>query len=150
VARTGVLVLGPAVGALMMLLSGAELYARASLSIEGTVESANSGCLEPVHSRCATTYLVRTVKGSDMRYHAGPVDEDLRRDLPVGSIVDKERWRFSYTVNGHQIDDYPFYVYSGAFLAGLIIFSGSYSPELSAWWTRRRKSARVASKESSK
>jgi hypothetical protein len=142
VAKIELFVLGPAIGALMMIASGADMYARASQSVEGTIESSISSCMEPAHNRCGTSYLVRTSSNAIVKHHAGPVDYDLRRYLPVGAVIDKKKWEFSYTVDGQLVDNYPSNFFYGVFFAGLLIFFGSYLPEFIDWRSRRRKAAR--------
>ena len=103
---------------LICLFAGSEMFQRAKIDLNGRVISSESSCVQPLNNRCATEYVVETTSGDRKTYIAGPTDKALRRGLPVGTIVVKEKWSLSYAVNGVEINDFPFF-YKGMLLLGI-------------------------------
>ncbi len=125
---------GPIVLAVLIwLFAGSEIYQRAAIELKGTIVSSNTTCMQPWNNRCATTYVVRADDGSQYAYIAGPTDKALRRRLPVGTVIVKDRWAFLYSLNGQRIDDFPILFYSGLLALGL----GS-----AVWWLVLRSKRR--------
>jgi len=114
-----------------LLFAGSELYQRAELQLNGTIVSATTGCMQPWNNRCASTYVIEARDGSRQTYVAGSVDHALPRRLAVGTVVVKNRWVLSYSLNGRKIDDFPIFFYAGVAVLGL---GGA------GWWVLRRAS----------
>jgi len=114
---------------LAWLFAGSETYQRADLELNGTIVSANTTCMQPWNNRCATAYIFKARDGSRQRYVAGPTDQALPRRLPVGTVLVKDRWTLSYSLNGRKIDDFPILFYCGVLVLGL----GGF-----AWWVLLR------------
>lgn len=119
------------IAVLLWLFAGAEIYQRAAIELHGKVVSAITTCVQPVNNRCSTSYIFEASDRSQQVYVAGPTDKALPRRLPVGTVVVKDRWALSYSLNGRQVDDFPIMFYSGLLVLGL----GS-----AAWWLLLRRS----------
>ena len=92
--------------AFLLLFPGIELYGRATIELNGVVVSSDTSCMQPWSNRCATKYVIEAADHSKALYIAGPSDDSLRRRLPVGTELVKEKWKFWYLVNGQRIDDF--------------------------------------------
>ena len=115
------------VGVLGLLFSAGEIYARASIALRGTIVSSKTDCVQPYNNRCASVYLIEDSRGTRTEYVAGPTDHSLKRALPVGTSIDKSRWSLTYVVNGHRIDDFPRYFYSGVGFLALCFLYWAFS-----------------------
>jgi hypothetical protein len=105
---------------LVWLFAGSEIYQRADIDLNGIIVSADTSCMQPYNNRCGTIYVVKSRDGSRHTYIAGPTDQALPRRLPVGTVVVKDKWALSYSLNGREIRDFPIIFYSGLLVLGLI------------------------------
>ena len=115
------------IGVLGLLFCLCEIYARASISLDGTIVFSKSSCVQPYNNRCATVYVVEDPRGARTDYIAGPTDHSLKRYLPVGTSIQKARWSLSYMVDGHRIDDFPRYFYFGVGFMGICFLYWAFS-----------------------
>jgi len=102
------------------LFAGSEIYGRAAIELNGTVVSSETSCMQPANNRCATQYRVEAPGGSGQTYIAGPTDKSLRRRLSVGTVINKDKWRLSYAINGQAVNDFPVVFYSSILVLGLM------------------------------
>jgi hypothetical protein len=105
------------VAVLTWLFAGSEIFQRATIELHGKVVSSETSCVQPQNNRCATEYVVERNDHVQKRYVAGPTDKSLRRGLPVGSEIDKDKWALAYAIDGVPINDFP-----SAFYGGLLAF----------------------------
>jgi len=91
------------------------VYRRASFTAQGTVVSSTSSCLDSRHARCSSTYVLVKDGGASETFVAVPAEYSLPKWLPVGTRVDKKKWRLTYAINGVVGGGY-----SAASSAGLI------------------------------
>ena len=105
---------------LIWLFAGHEIYQRAAVSLDGTVVSSETSCVQPYNNRCDTTYVVEGLDHTRSTYVAGPTDESLERRLPVGTFIRKDKWSLTYSVNGKKISDFPVVFYGGLMGFGLL------------------------------
>jgi hypothetical protein len=84
-----------------------------------------------------------------LRHNCVPVGDWILGSwyMPVGAVIDKKKWEFSYTVSGQLVDCCPANRFCSVFLSELLILSGSYLPEFINWKGRRRKATRAAPTE---
>jgi len=108
------------VALLIWLFAGHEIYQRAEVALNGTVVSSETGCLQPYNNRCDTTYIVESQNHVRSTYVAGPTDAPLGRRLPVGTLIQKDKWALTYSVNGKIVNDFPINFYGGLMLFGLV------------------------------
>jgi hypothetical protein len=64
---------------------------------------------------------LRTSNGSSVGYAAGPSDHCLRRWLPIGTSIEKQKWHLTYQIDGQLIDDFPLRFYIGAFVVAAFL-----------------------------
>jgi hypothetical protein len=114
-------------GVLGLLFSGGEIYSRASIELIGTIVSSRTDCVQPYNNRCSSVYLVENSRGTRTEYIAGPTDHSLKRSLPVGTSIDKQRWSLSYVVDGQRIDNFPRYFYFGIGFLSLCFLYWAFS-----------------------
>ena len=115
---------------LTWIFAGAEILQRAAIDLHGIVVSSETSCVQPQNNRCATTYVVETQLGVQKTYTAGPTDKALRRGLPVGTVLVKDKWRLSYSINGERVDDFPSGFYWGQMVFGLFCALLWYVPSM--------------------
>ena len=101
------------------LFAGSEILQRATIELRGTVTASNTSCVQPQNNRCATEYVVEADKNIHRTYVAGPTDKALKRRLPVGTVIVKEKWALSYSIDGVLINDFPSVFYWGQMAFGL-------------------------------
>lgn len=72
--------------------------------------------------RYATEYVVRGPDGRRTSYIAGATDASLPRSMPVGTYIQKQKWRFYWKKNGERVDDFPipFYALTNGIGIGLL------------------------------
>jgi hypothetical protein len=107
-------------GLLVWFFAGHEIYQRAAISLQGTVVSSETSCVRPYNNRCDTTYVVEAQDQTRSTYVAGPTDEFLGRRLPVGTLIRKDKWALTYSVNNRQISDFPIVFYGGLMAFGVL------------------------------
>jgi hypothetical protein len=105
---------------LVWFFAGHEIYQRAAISLQGTVVSSETSCVQPYNDRCDTTYVVEAQDQTRSTYVAGPTDESLERRLPVGTLIRKDKWALTYSVNNRQISDFPIVFYGGLMAFGVL------------------------------
>jgi hypothetical protein len=105
---------------LIWLFAGHEIYQRAAISLDGTVVSSETSCVQPYNNRCDTAYVLEGRDGAQSAYVAGPTDESLERRLPVGTVIHKSKWSLSYTVDARNVNDFPIGFYGGLMAFGLL------------------------------
>jgi len=105
---------------LIWLFAGHEIYQRAAISLHGTVVSSETSCVQPYNNRCDTTYVVEAQDQTRSTYVAGPTDESLERRLPVGTVIRKDKWALTYSVNNRKISDFPAVFYGGLMAFGVL------------------------------
>ncbi|MBC3883806.1 hypothetical protein [Undibacterium griseum] len=107
-------------GAVLVLMSISEIYGRASIEIDGVVINQEVVCQQPSNNRCVTNYLIKKNSvESQIIYSAGPTDQSLPRNLPVGAELKKEKWKLKFELNGKIINDFPIDFYIGLFVIGM-------------------------------
>src|SRR5215207_5070777 len=89
----------------LITLGFGTMWARASLSLEGTIVQSDTVCDSSTHARCSTTYVISNGQGT-ITYIAGPNEQSLQRSLPVGTTIKKQPWHLVYVVNGVIVDDF--------------------------------------------
>ena len=104
---------------LTWLFAGSEILQRATIELHGTVVTSDTSCVQPQNNRCATEYVVETDKHVKKTYIAGPTDKALPRRLPVGTVIIKDKWALSYSIDGIRINDFPSVFYWGQMVFGL-------------------------------
>jgi hypothetical protein len=109
-----------AFAAMMAVFSGTEIYQRAAIEAHGVVVSSETSCIQPQNSRCDTVYAVEGADRSRTTLVAGPNDASLRRRLPVGTLIEKQRWALDYAVNGQPVGDFPTAFYGIQFVLAVI------------------------------
>src|SRR5690349_20911077 len=77
---------------IIWLVAGSEIFQRAKIELNGRIASSETSCVQPFNNRCAAEYVVEAVSGNRKTYVAGPTDKALRRGLPVGTAIIKEKW----------------------------------------------------------
>ena len=89
----------------------ASLGNRLWIQLHGTVTSSRD-IPSTRGPRYATEYTIRDSDGRELHYTAGPTDASLPRSMPVGTTLNKQRWRLGYEQNGKWVDDFgaAFYV----------------------------------------
>lgn len=108
-------------GAILVVMSCSEIYARASIEINGTIINKEVVCQQPNNNRCVANYLLRSVSDeSQLTYSAGPTNQSLSRDLPIGAKLKKNKWKLSYEVDEKVVDDFPITFYLGLLAIGLL------------------------------
>lgn len=105
---------------LIWLFAGHEIYQRANVVLNGVIVTSKTDCVQPYNNRCATEYVVESADHAHVVYVAGPTDASLRRRLPVGTRIRKDKWSLTYFVNGKKVDDFPTRFYGGLMLFGLM------------------------------
>jgi hypothetical protein len=105
---------------LIWLFAGNEIYQRAAISLDGTVVSSKTSCVQPYDNRCATAYVVERRDHTQSTYVAGPTDESLERRLPVRTVIRKKKWSLTYTVDARIVNDFPIGFYGGLMALGLL------------------------------
>lgn len=109
-------------GLMIGFMGVAEPYERLAINVDGRISSVVTECVEPQHSRCATVYVVETPSGVKQTYIAGPTDHSLKRYLPVGTVLQKRRWKLSYQINDQEIEDFPIGFYAGCVVMSVACF----------------------------
>jgi hypothetical protein len=118
-------------GAILVLMSCSEIYGRALIEIDGIIINKEVVCQQPNNNRCVTNYLLRPVFGeSQSSYSAGPTDQSLSRDLPVGTKLKKKKWGLNYEIDGKVVDDFPIFFYAGLLVIGLL--------SIGIWFLKRK------------
>jgi hypothetical protein len=108
-------------GAVLVMMSGSEIYGRGSIEIEGKIINREVVCQQPKNNRCVTNYLISSGSGQNQSvYSAGPMDESLSRDLLIGTTLKKRKWALVYEADGKIVDDFPIIFYSGLLAIGLM------------------------------
>ena len=105
---------------LIWLFAGHEIYQRAAISLRGTVVSSETSCVQPYSNRCDTVYVIEELDRTQSTYVAGPTDESLERLLPVGTLIRKDKWSLTYSVNNRKISDFPIKSYGGLIFFGVL------------------------------
>jgi hypothetical protein len=84
-------------------------------------------------SRYATEYTLLSSDGREIHYTAGPTDSSLPRSIPVGTKLEKQRWRLGYERDGTWVNDFglTFYVLVLAIAFSCLAWSA-------ALWRRQR------------
>jgi len=100
-----------AFGLMMSLLAASELYKRSIIQIDGTIISSETSCIQPANNRCSTVYIIERSDHSRIEYVAGPVDHSLRRRLPAGATIVKDKWALDYSIDGKPNEDFPTKLY---------------------------------------
>jgi hypothetical protein len=77
-------------------------------------------CYSDWGRRRDTTYVVEAQDQTRSTYVAGPTDEFLGRRLPVGTLIRKDKWALTYSVNNRQISDFPIVFYGGLMAFGVL------------------------------
>ena len=103
--------------------TASEIYGRAVIEVAGHVAAEETKCQEPQHNRCVSIYVLRAGDESTTAYSAGPTDQSLRRYLPVGTTIEKHKWKLTYRINGAEVDDFPLFFYCGIFGLGVGAFA---------------------------
>jgi hypothetical protein len=112
-------------GALLLFFGILGVVGRARLAVGGRVLSSTTRCVQPYNNRCVTTYELVTDSGERATYRAGPTDQALARDLPVGAQIYKQRWSLDYTVDGAAVHDFPWVPYFAfAGIGAAMVFCG--------------------------
>jgi len=106
---------------LIWLFAGHEIYQRAAISLQGTVVSSETSCVQPYNNRCDTRYVVEAQDQTHSTYIAGPTDESLERRLPVGTFIRKDKWALTYSVNNQKVSDFPVVFYGGLMAFGVLV-----------------------------
>jgi hypothetical protein len=109
------------------LFAGSEIYERAAIELNGTVVSSETSCMQPANNRCATQYIVEAPGQLRQTYIAGPTDKALPRRLPVGTVINKDKWQLSYSINGREVNDFPVVFYSTILMLGLMCAVWGYT-----------------------
>jgi hypothetical protein len=99
---------------------GVRLWTR----LDGTITSSRDVPLDR-GPRYITEYTLRTVDGRDTSYTAGPTDSSIPRSMPVGTVLQKRRWRLGFERNGSWVNDFglTFYVVILAVGFGCLLWS---------------------------
>jgi len=98
-------------------------------------------CLNGHQARCSSTYVLVKDGGVFETFVAEPAEYSLPKRLPVGTRVDKKKWRLTYSINGVEGG-----WYSAASSAGLIafgVFMMIYAASKSAAWRTDGKGGRL-------
>lgn len=94
----------------LLCLALLPVLARAQIEVHGRVIQRTVECSDPSNSlRCNTIYLLQAQNSSTpYRYVAGYADSSIMQNLnlPPGTVIDKDRWRLTYAVNGREINDF--------------------------------------------
>ena len=94
----------------LLCLALLPVFARAQIEVHGRVIQRAIECPDPSNSlRCNTIYLLESQNSSvPYRYVAGYANSSILQNLnlPPGTVIDKNRWRLTYSVNGREIDDF--------------------------------------------
>jgi len=104
-----------------LAFAGHEIYQRAAISLQGTVVSSETSCVQPYNNRCDTRYVVEAQDQTHSTYIAGPTDESLERRLPVGTFIRKDKWALTYSVNNQKVSDFPVVFYGGLMAFGVLV-----------------------------
>ena len=105
---------------LIWFFAGHEIYQRADVVLNGVIVSSKTYCVQPYNNRCDTEYVVESQDHARIAYVAGPTDASLKRRLPAGTQIRKDKWSLAYFVNGKKVDDFPIKFYGGLMVFGLI------------------------------
>jgi len=105
---------------LIWLFAGHEIYQRAAISLRGTIVSSETSCVQPYNNRCDTRYVVEAQDRTRATYIAGPTDESLERRLPVGTLIRKDKWALTYSVNNQKVSDFPVVFYGVGMAFGVL------------------------------
>jgi len=105
------------IGFVLGLIGTMNTYRRASFTAQGTIVSSKSICLNGHQARCSSTYVLVKDGGVFETFVAEPAEYSFPKRLPVGTRVDKKKWRLTYSINGVEGG-----WYSAASSAGLIAF----------------------------
>lgn len=107
-------------GTLFIHLGVAEIWSRASISLDGTIISSNTICAPDNQYRCRSTYILRSNQsGQEVQYQATGNDASLPRKLPLGTRIHKVKYLLAYEINGQINDDFPVAFYKIAAAVGL-------------------------------
>lgn len=118
-------------GAILVTMSCSEINERALIEIDGKIVNKEVVCQQPNNNRCVANHLIDSVSGeSQSTYSAGPTDQSLSHDLPVGARLKKKKWQLGYEVDGKAVDDFPITFYAGSLMIGLLSIGG--------WFLKRR------------
>src|SRR5262245_41108935 len=72
-------------------MGGNESLQRLLIEVDRTVVSADTS----TGSRPVTKYVIQNPDGRQTEYVAGPTDLSLPHGIPLGTVLQKKRWRFS-------------------------------------------------------
>ena len=89
----------------------ATLGIRLWVQLDGTVTSSRD-IPSTRGSRYTTEYTILGSDGREFHYTAGPTDASLPRSMPVGTKLNKRRWKLGYEQDGTWVNDFgvTFYV----------------------------------------
>ncbi len=81
------------------------------LEVRGTITSSHD-TPSAGGPRYTTDYTIRGADGREFHYTAGPTDASLARSMPVGTVLNKQRWNLGYERDGAWVNDFgvTFYV----------------------------------------
>jgi hypothetical protein len=115
-----------------LYVGAAGLMTRLLMSVDGTIiSSTTTQGVRPV-----TYYTIQSTDGQQQSLVAGPTDESLPRGMPVGTIIQKNKFELSYARNGQRVQDFPL----GSHVLWLAVSAVSSSLAF-VWWKSERKSA---------
>ena len=101
------------------------VLARAQIEVHGRVLQRTVECPDPSNlSRCNTLYLLETQDSNAPFYSvAGYANSSILQNtnLPPGTVVDKDKWQLTYSVNGREVDDFDLGAYLIMAILGLLI-----------------------------
>ncbi len=136
-------------GVPMLLFGVFGIFGRAAIAVSGTVVESTTACVQPHNNRCVTTYRIAPDStASRTTYKAGPNDQSLKRQLPVGTQIHKEPWSLGYSVDGTVVSDFPWAPYAVLIAFGsLMTVSGAVRAPAAyrAWHTEYSERVRTKS-----
>jgi hypothetical protein len=103
-------------------------WSRASIEVNGKIIKSETQCEQPYNNRCVTTYTLKSLETGKLSYYqAGPNDPSLRSFLPVNTILQKEKRKLSYKINGQEMNDFSLFFYLMCTAIGTSLATGGFT-----------------------
>jgi hypothetical protein len=92
----------------LIYFSASTILSRALIEVDGTIVRSEEGHLLSGPHRKITTYTIEPENGGEtITYVAYGAEPSLALHLPVGTRIEKGKWKITYTVNDEIIEDFP-------------------------------------------
>jgi len=108
-------------GAALLAFSIGTTAERALLVLDGIVTERQEGMDTSSRNRHFTNYTLQSTTGETLRYQALGTDQSIRRDLPLGTHLIKQKWQLTYHLGDRQVSDFPIIFYSLTGLIGAVL-----------------------------